>query len=251
MRIYTNERHEIIGIYPNYIPESYSYEYDVVDTILDNKAFNVICGYKYEPQFVIEFNEDNTLKRDEHGNLVYKLDENGEKIKAGYALYAFIDSQVLARFQQEAEMREKEIGAVNKENAVLKAAAVFSAETFTDAQALKVKTLYPEWETFIGKSLEQGKRVLYENLLYKVRQAISVVLEDQYPSVNTAALYEEIVEDHAGTLDDPIPYNNNMELFEGKYYSQDGVVYKCTRGTGQAVYNSLKDLIGIYVELVS
>ena len=61
--------------------------------------------------------------------------------------------------------------------------------------------------------------------------------------------YEEINESHTGTSEDPIPYNNNMELVEGKYYSQDGVTYLCTRSTGQAVYNPLKDLVGIYVEV--
>lgn len=40
-----------------------------------------------------------------------------------------------------------------------------------------------------------------------------------------------------------------MALEEGKYYSQDGVTYKCTRSTGQAVYANLSDLIGIYVEV--
>lgn len=51
----------------------------------------------------------------------------------------------------------------------------------------------------------------------------------------------------SGTEEDPIPYNNNMELKLGKYYSQYEVVYLCSRDTGQAVYNDLKDLIGIYV----
>lgn len=119
----------------------------------------------------------------------------------------------------------------------------------TDSEALSVKMLYPEWSTFIGSSLKQGMRVLYEKRLYNVRQDVSVVLEDQFPSINTAALYEEINEENAGTLEDPIPYNNNMELEMGKYYSQDGVIYLCTRGTGQAVYNPLKDLVGIYVEV--
>lgn len=77
------------------------------------------------------------------------------------------------------------------------------------------------------------------------------VLENQPPSIDTAALYEEINDTHAGTLEDPIPYNNNMALEEGKYYSQDGVTYLCTRSTGQAVYNNLSQLVGIYVEVVS
>lgn len=119
----------------------------------------------------------------------------------------------------------------------------------TDEQSLQFKDLYPEWATFINKKLEVGFKVLYEDKLYKVKQTIEKVLENQPPSVETAALYEEINETNAGTLEDPIPYNNNMELFEGKYYSQNGVIYKCTRNTEQAVYQDLSALVGLYVEV--
>lgn len=119
----------------------------------------------------------------------------------------------------------------------------------TDDEALQVKDLYPAWEEFVGKSLSIGMKVLYADKLYRVRQEIASVLENQPPSIYTAALYEEINETHAGTQDDPIPYNNNMELEQGKYYSQDGVTYYCHTGSGQAVYNDLKDLT-IYVEEV-
>lgn len=121
----------------------------------------------------------------------------------------------------------------------------------TDNEALKVKSMYPYWNEFISKSLTTGMKVQYNDKLYRVRQDIATVLENQPPSISTAALYEEINETAAGTKDDPIPYNNNMALEEGKYYSQDGVTYKCTRSTGQAVYNSLKDLVGIYVEVAA
>ena len=120
--------------------------------------------------------------------------------------------------------------------------------SLSDEQALEVKDLYPEWASFIGKPLEAGFKVLYEGRLYKVRQQIATVLENQAPSELTAALYEEINETAAGTLEDPIPYNGNMALFEGKYYSQNGVTYKCTRSTGQAVYHDLSALVGLYVE---
>lgn len=125
-----------------------------------------------------------------------------------------------------------------------------STTTLTDAQALSCKSLYPTWESCIGKSLKVGDKVTYKGALYKVRQAIGTVLENQAPGINTAALYEEINETHTGTKEDPIPYNNNMELELGKYYSQDGVVYLCSRDSGQAVYNPLKDLVGIYVTIV-
>ena len=119
----------------------------------------------------------------------------------------------------------------------------------TDEQALSVKSLYPKWEEFINKTLPEGYRVQYDGKLWNVRQEVNPVLENQPPSIDTAALYEEVNETNAGTKEDPIPYDNNMELFEGKYYSQDGVTYLCTRSTGQAVYNPLAELVGIYVEL--
>lgn len=120
--------------------------------------------------------------------------------------------------------------------------------TLTDAQALSCKSLYPTWESYVGKSLNAGDKVTYKGALYKVRQKVNSVLGNQAPGIATAALYEEINEAHAGTKGDPIPYNNNMKLELGKYYSQDGVV--CSRDTGQAVYNPLKDLVGIYVTVV-
>lgn len=122
--------------------------------------------------------------------------------------------------------------------------------SLTDDEALSVKSVYPQWSEFINKKLAQGMKVQYGDKLYKVRQDIAVVLENQPPSIHTAALYEEINESHSGTLEDPIPYNNNMELEQGKYYTQDGVTYLCTRSTGQAVYNNLSELVGIYVQTV-
>ena len=128
-------------------------------------------------------------------------------------------------------------------------AASINKMDLTDEQSLQFKDLYPEWATFIGKSLDAGFKLLYQDKLYKVKQAITTVLENQPPSIDTAALYEEINETNAGTKEDPIPYNNNMELFAGKYYSQNGVVYKCTRNTEQAVYHDLSALVGLYVEV--
>ena len=41
-----------------------------------------------------------------------------------------------------------------------------------------------------------------------------------------------------------------MEIFNGKYYTQGGVFYKCTRDSEQALQHNHSDLIGLYVELV-
>lgn len=120
--------------------------------------------------------------------------------------------------------------------------------TLSDDEAVKVKALYDPWASKIGKEIKKDNKVYYDDKLFKARQDISPVLENQPPGKGTESLYEEINETHAGTLEDPIPYNNNMELEEGKYYIQDSITYLCTRNTDIAVYDDLKDLVGIYVE---
>lgn len=124
---------------------------------------------------------------------------------------------------------------------------VINKVELTDEESLAFKELYPTWESMVGKSLSQGFKARYDNKLYKVKQTIETVLKNQPPSIDTAALYEEINETAAGTKEDPIPYNNNMELFNGKYYIQNGIIYYCNRNTEQAVYHNLADLVNIYV----
>lgn len=122
----------------------------------------------------------------------------------------------------------------------------------SDTDALKYKDLYPDWNEFIGKSLKKDFKVNHNDKLYKTLQEIGTVLDQQGyrpGEVGSEALYAEINETNQGTLEDPIPYNNNMELFEGKYYSQNEVIYKCTRNTEQPVYQDLSGLVGIYVEV--
>lgn len=121
--------------------------------------------------------------------------------------------------------------------------------SLTDSEALEVKSLYPEWVTRIGKEVKKDDKLQCDGKLWKVLQD-HTAQEQWRPGNGTESLYTEIVESAAGTLDDPIPYDNNMELEQGKYYSQDGEVYLCNRDTGVPVYNPLKDLVGIYVELV-
>lgn len=118
-------------------------------------------------------------------------------------------------------------------------------------EALEFEQLVYSWNTYLGKSLKAGQIVAYEQKLYRVRQDIMTVVEGQEPSLSTSALYEVIDKEHAGTFEDPIPYSPPMEIFAGKYYIQSGVVYHCTRDSGQALTHDLAALVGIYVELVN
>lgn len=125
------------------------------------------------------------------------------------------------------------------------------AQSLTDEQALSVKAIYPQWRDAIGQTVDIGFKFLYEGVLYKTIQENLTIQEQYIPGQGTESLYTCLDETHAGTLEDPIPYSGNMELEEGKYYSQDGVTYLCNRDTGIAVYNALADLVGIYVEVVT
>lgn len=120
----------------------------------------------------------------------------------------------------------------------------------TDEDALKRPLLVYEWDTYIGKSLKTGQIVSYKSKLYRVRQDISTVIESYAPQLSTASLYEVIEVASAGTINDPIPYTPPMEIFNGKYYTQNGVKYKCIRDSQTALSHNLADLIALYVEVV-
>ena len=119
----------------------------------------------------------------------------------------------------------------------------------SDLDALAVKDIYPAWDSLIGQTVNVDFKLTHDGKLYKVIQA-HTVQADWVPGVGTESLYAVIDEGHTGAEDDPIPYDGNMELFEGMYYIQNGVTYRCTRNSGQPVYHALSDLVGLYVEAV-
>ncbi len=115
-----------------------------------------------------------------------------------------------------------------------------------DATAVRMTAFYPEWAKDTAYAV--GYKVQYLGKLYKVIQA-HTSQETWTPDI-TASLYERIDEVHDGTKYDPIPYEGNMTLYNGKYYIEDNVTYLCNRDTGNPVYNKLSELVGIYVEVM-
>ena len=133
----------------------------------------------------------------------------------------------------------------------------FKNRKLTAEQMLTHKAFAPKWGEDIkeGDTVVKGDKFTYEGKLYAVLQD-HTILPHYYPSVNTASLYVEVTPDYTedgeeyGTLENPIPYEGNRVLENGKYYSQGGVTYLCNRDTGNPVYHALKDLVNLYVELV-
>lgn len=112
-----------------------------------------------------------------------------------------------------------------------------------DNSALRMTEFYPEWAS--GQAYTAGFKVQHGGKLWRCLQAHTAQVG--WEPENAASLWEQINETHAGTLDDPIPYDGNMALMAGLYYIQDYVIYLCTRDTGNPVYNPLAELVGIYV----
>ena len=114
-----------------------------------------------------------------------------------------------------------------------------------DNTALRMLEFYPEWAA--GTAYTAGYKVKRNGKLWRVLQAHTAQVG--WEPENAPALWTEICETHAGTLNDPIPYSGNMALESGKYYIQDGVIYLCNRNTVNPVYNPLAELVEIYVEI--
>lgn len=119
--------------------------------------------------------------------------------------------------------------------------------TASDDVAVKAIDLYPIWR--VGESLAVGDRRQHNGKLYKVKTQ-HITQSDWEPGIETASLFEVIDIEHSGALDDPIPYDVNIEVFNGKYYSYNDVIYLCIRDSGQPLYTTPDALLNNYFEIV-
>lgn len=117
--------------------------------------------------------------------------------------------------------------------------------TVDDNTALRMVEFYPEWSA--GQAYTAGYKAHRGGKLWRCLQAHTA--QTGWEPENAASLWTEICESHDGTKYDPIPYNGNMALQSGKYYTQNNILYLCNRSTGQPVYNALAELVGLYVEV--
>ena len=123
-----------------------------------------------------------------------------------------------------------------------------------DQTALRMRIYYPTFSELVGHTVKKGTKFRATDSedadLYTVIQPELTIQEHYPPGTGTESLYTRIDEQHDGTLYDPIPYDGNMALVNGLYYTQGGVLYLCNRDTVNPVYHALSELVGIYVELV-
>lgn len=182
--------------------------------------FNVLTRYEFDsPEFTESMNSEEWT----HGEDYVQPNEDYAKIKAMQILTARIT---------------KEINTMNLSN----------------TEALSVKEFYPVWNEN-SLSINKGDKYQHNGKLYEADQAHTS--EANFSPDRMSSIWHVVVEDHDGTLEDPIPYNEELNplwqgmiLEEGKYYTQSGTVYKCTRDSGIKLTQNLADLVGHYVEQI-
>ena len=129
-----------------------------------------------------------------------------------------------------------------------------TAETATDEAALISPELFPFWSAD-GVTYQTGNRVRYADLLYKCLQEHTS--QPSWTPDVVPALWAVIDENHAGTVNDPIPAARGMIYYKDKYYlDPNGKTYLCIRdredapGSGLQLQYLPSELVGQYFEEV-
>lgn len=150
---------------------------------------------------------------------------------------------------------DKAIAKSPEAQAVTFARAMMNSVSLTASQALEMQVLFPIWgekNAEFGKEVEIGFRLRVvegeSDTLFEVIQKHKLQA-DWKPGIETASLYKIVEDEHAGTLDDPIPYVQGMAFEKDKYYEQYGVIYLCILTTVTGYPNDLKDLPTIVQEV--
>lgn len=198
-------------------------------------------------------------KEEEIRSLTTKEDVEAVNIETGWP--------VIVEVTQESVVKEL--------NSILKKSAEYQAVEFTKQiinefsmpakLALERQILFPVWG---AQGAEHGKPVKVEfrfnhkadgeaeYTLYEVIKDHTLAAE-WIPGAGTESLYKVVEVEHSGTKEDPIPWKLNMEVFNGKYYTeydaeqQKDILYLGIRDSGQGMSFMLKDLISAgYVQVV-
>ena len=215
--------------------ESYDALKDVIDILLNSKNFKTV-------EFYQDTNDETPVGTYTDMKVISPLLRDLD----------IVDDKIIISFGiREKTETEKRLEKVNEMQAPVKLALTY----LSDEEALTVKELFPEFESLIGQTLSKGSRLTYNGELYKTAQEVQVQEIYTPGVVGTESLYTHIDESHAGTLEDPIPAQKNMEYIKGKYYSEGELIYLMNRegmedGEGVTLQYLPSELVGQYFELV-
>lgn len=158
----------------------------------------------------------------------------------------------LTKLQAEYEQQEKTRLLTESEVFVLFAKQQINTLSVDDDTSLRMKSYYPTWKELVDTNFtaeKEGFKFTYRDDLYKTVSSNQQFLENWIPGQGTESIFERIDETHTGTKDDPIPYKVNMTVYADKYYTEDGILYRCTRDSDIPLQNKASELVGHYFEV--
>lgn len=195
-----------------------------------------------ENGYIISSTRERILKE----QIEVELNDESETLK-----YKYVDGELIELTLEEKEgfyQTEKVIQETSLQTMMSASARASFLVELPDEKAAMIPLCYDAWTT--DKAYKVGDRVECDGKLWKCRQA-HTSQENWKPSIETASLWEVIDVEHAGTLEDPIPYDKTMTVYNGKYYLEEGITYKCVRDSGQPLYASCASLVGNYFEVAA
>ena len=144
------------------------------------------------------------------------------------------------------EVQEKRdvAAAKSQANSIIAAAMQRSAVQTMSFSAAEFKVmakakLFDEWEA--GASYTAGQRISYDGVVYEVVQDVTAQSHQTPASAGMLAIYrplslDETGEEHAGTLEDPIPWVYGMTVKANKYYSYDEKTYQAVQAQNPSIW---------------
>lgn len=132
----------------------------------------------------------------------------------------------------ELEQLRTEVATLQASTAPIMAAAqayALTAVNIPDTQALEMTALFPTWEEVLsnGAELAAGRVINDGGQLYRVIQKTVPQAHQMPGGEGMLAIYRPIDREHAGTLEDPIPWVYGMDCATGLYYSYEDTTYLC------------------------
>lgn len=147
------------------------------------------------------------------GSQIQRIDMSGEEREIVFATLPDSDMRAM----------RAEVQSLRTENAFMNTALTFAAETFTDEQALKVPTLYDEWNGE-GVAYIAGKRVRFNGILYKVIQN-HTSQADWAPDMAVSLFAKVLIEDPNVVSEWEQPDSTNAYM-TGDRVMHGGVMYE-------------------------
>lgn len=133
----------------------------------------------------------------------------------------------------------------------LKELAQAQVEALTDDEAKKVPALFHLWTDHKqGDSIAAGVREWYKGSLYKCITPHNWQ-SDWAPDVATSlwANVSEESQEADGSREHPYQWTSGMTSYNGKYYTEEGILYLCIRDSGNPLYFPISSLIGTYFQI--